>query len=117
MRSPLEQIQFLQQEVLGEELQTCQDPQAVLERLQQGQEVDLVLDWDGRPQTVVLRALQGQRVLFYNPQGHFPGFPVGTALEDDGPPRQIEGHNLESVLLQEFLDWFAEGRAQALVPV
>lgn len=69
---------------------------------------------------IVLHSLSDDqgRILFYNPAAP-PGLTAGMELglaPLQGPPRRVEEEGLQSMELSSMARFFAEGRAQAMIP-
>jgi hypothetical protein len=117
MATLIEQLKLVQANVLGQPVREVPSADEVLRLLEEGlTDLHLVLDWGEQPQTLVLLRLEGDRVVFHNPLGHASELPVGHGLEDEGPARQVEGSNLESMTCDELRAAFQQRSAVALAP-
>lgn len=108
MKSLEEQIKFLSQALLGEEMLETADPKTVLTALQQGQgPITITLlrnPQDTERQSVVLQEFKASNILVFDPK-HELGQSEGGASES----------GMVEVSLETFQCWFSEHDARALI--
>lgn len=124
----IERTRQMYQAVMGETPQLTTDFATAFEALVEGAaDIVVELPWDEDRQgerlerhQIVLHSMSNEqtRVCFYNPaapHGLETGTELGTAPHQ-GPPRRVEGEGLQSMDLPLLARYFAEGKAQALIP-
>ncbi|NDD27359.1 MAG: hypothetical protein EB084_03735 [Proteobacteria bacterium] len=124
----IERTRQMYQTVLGASPELTDDFSAAFAALVDGS-ADIVVEipWDERwgeemldRHQVVLHGLSDDqtRLTFYNPAAPH-GLEAGTEIggrPGEGPPRRVEAEGMQSMELSLMARWFAEGKAQALIP-
>ncbi|MDB5098068.1 MAG: hypothetical protein JWM80_2489 [Cyanobacteria bacterium RYN_339] len=114
--APLDETAALMAAVFAEPSQVTNSLQAVFKALEKpNSKVVVELPWykDGGKHQLVLKAREGNRVVFYNPLGHGSqkaGTEITQALK-----RRVEADGTESCELGELEALFRAGKARALI--
>ena len=120
------ELHIMHQAIFGEDLKEIKDPDEVLGMLKNG-ETDIItnLKWGEKRgeevhdiHKIVLLKIEEKRVIFFNPLAHPENMEKGTVIdgEETGPKRTIEGVGLESVSIDEFINFFKERDAVSYIP-
>ncbi|OQA12750.1 MAG: hypothetical protein BWY64_03870 [bacterium ADurb.Bin363] len=122
------ELHILHEAIFGQKLQEVSDEQIILKALKEGKsDIIMSLLWEEEKNEeyhewhkVVIQGInEKNRIVFYNPLGHSENIPAGTIIEGEkkGPPRVIEGTGLESVSIEDFMDFFKKRKAVCFLPV